>query len=94
MTTHRSPLWRVTLLWFGAVYLAAGAAATAADPLHLATLLDRPSLTAAGASIAFLGALAVALSRSLRAAAVTFVVTLVTLTAGFALLGLSSLHTG
>ncbi len=92
MTTHRSPLWRVTLLWFGAVYLAAGAAATAADRLHLAALLDRPALTAAGAAIALLGALAVALSRSLRAAAVTLLVTLLTVTAGFALLGFSALH--
>jgi hypothetical protein len=93
-TTHRSPLWRTTLLWFGAVYLAVGAAAAAADLLHVPALLDRPFLVAAGAAIAFLGALAVALSRSLRAVAVTLLVTLLGITAGFALLGLSSLRSG
>jgi hypothetical protein len=82
----------VSLLWFGAVYLAAGAAATAADPLHLTALVDRPALTAAGAAIAVLGAFAVALSRSLRAAAVTLLITVLSLTAAFALLGLSALR--
>lgn len=96
-TTERTQpqLWRVTVFWFGVIYLVAGAAAAAADPLHLAERIDRTSLTAAGAGIATLGALAVTISRSLRAAGMMVLVALIVITAGFAVLGLSALsHPG